>query len=70
MSRFSIIATPNPAPTLLHVFQESRDCGLSVYLKFSLGGYVNPSLDTLVFTPEIASTILGSPQLQCRLLQV
>jgi hypothetical protein len=64
MSRFQIVITPNPAPTLLHVCQESQGYRLLVYLKFSLGGYINLSLNTLVFTPEIVSTILRSPQLQ------
>jgi hypothetical protein len=67
ISRSLIVATPNAAPALLHICHESRDWGLSIYLEFGLRGYLNLSFDSLVFMPEIVSTIVGSSQLQSEL---
>ncbi|KAF4627379.1 hypothetical protein G7Y89_g10775 [Cudoniella acicularis] len=48
-----IIAKPSPLPSLLHACHESREYGLKVYSKLSLGGYINWDLDTLLISPDI-----------------
>jgi hypothetical protein len=48
-----ITTIPSPVPTILHTCQESRQYGLRIYQKFSLGGYFNFNIDTLLISPDI-----------------
>jgi hypothetical protein len=48
-----ITTIPSPVPTILHICRESRQYGLGVYHKFSLGGYFNFNIDTLLISPDI-----------------
>jgi hypothetical protein len=53
-SKVHVITTiPTAIPLLLHICQESRCYGLTIYSKLSLGGYFNFNLDTLLISPDV-----------------
>lgn len=44
-------------PLLLQICQESRRLGLTIYKKFSLGGYINSTINKILITPDLFESL-------------